>query len=482
MATVLNSVRLSTSRPLSFGRRFSRPAILLCTDIISLSLAVLGAFWYWSIVNPTIPRQHSGMYLAVILSVATFAFHDLYPGIGLNAVQQMRRICRSISFAYLILAGSMVLTKDLWANSRGGFFLSWILALALAPMGRWLANALLGSRTWWGIPVIILGAGETASLVIRNLEQHRILGYRPVLCLDDDARKHGDCEGVPVVGSLSEAGLFAEKHQIRCAIVAMPSMPQARLTANLRQWAKVIPHILVVPDLFGIGSVWVEPHDLGGVLSLEVKYELLNSLNRIVKRTVDVLISCLGIVITAPIIALAALWIKAVSPGPAFYRQKREGRGGEPIYILKLRTMYLDADSVLQRILEESPLARAEWNQFCKLTDDPRILPRVGRFLRRSSIDELPQLFNILRGDMSLVGPRPFPAYHNNRFDDDFKNLRLQVTPGLTGLWQITARSDGNLAVQAAQDTYYVRNWSLWLDLYILIRTARVIINAKGAY
>jgi Undecaprenyl-phosphate galactose phosphotransferase WbaP len=450
---------------------------------MSLCFAVLGAFWYWSIVNPTIPRKHSGMYLAIILTVATFAFHDLYPGIGLNAIQQMRRICRSIFFAYSILAGSMVLTKDWWANSRGGFFLSWILALALVPMGRWCVNSVLGSRTWWGTPVIILGAGETASLVIRNLEQHRILGYRPVLCLDDDEAKQADCcEGVPVVGRLSEAGHFAEQHQVRCAIVAMPSMPQARLMANLRHWSKAIPHILVVPDLFGIGSMWIQPHDLGGVLSLEVRYELLNSMNRIVKRTVDLFVSSIGIVLTAPIIAVAALWIKAVSPGPALYRQKREGRGGKPIYILKLRTMYPDADSVLQRVLEESPIAREQWNKFCKLSDDPRILPRVGRFLRVTSIDELPQLFNILRGDMSLVGPRPFPAYHNNRFDDDFRNLRLQVTPGLTGLWQITARSNGNLAVQASLDTYYVRNWSLWLDLYIVIRTARAVVSANGAY
>jgi Undecaprenyl-phosphate galactose phosphotransferase WbaP len=422
------------------------------------------------------------MYLAVGLSIAAFALHGLYPGIGLNAVQYMRRLSRSISFTYLLLAASMILMKDLWANSRGVFFLSWMLSLALAPTGRWLANYLFGTRTWWMTPVIILGAGKTARAVIRNLQENRVLAYHPALCLDDEPQKHGFCEGVPVVGSLINAKALAEQLQIRYAIVAMPGIPRDRLIIYLREWAKIFPHILVVPDLFGIGSLWVEPRDLGGILGLELKQQLLNPLNRVIKRTVYLLLAGVGIIIAAPIIALSALWIKAVSPGAAIYRQKREGRYGNPIYILKLRTMYPDADSMLQRLLEESPQVRAQWNQFCKLPDDPRILPGIGRFLRRTSLDELPQLINILRGDMSLVGPRPFPAYHNNRFEEDFRTLRLQVTPGLTGLWQIKARSDGNLDVQESLDSYYVRNWSLWLDIYILIRTVRVVINAHGAY
>jgi Undecaprenyl-phosphate galactose phosphotransferase WbaP len=422
------------------------------------------------------------MYLVVALSVAIFAFHGLYPGIGLNAVQHIRRLSRSITFAYLVLTASMILAKDRWANSRGVFFLSWMFALALVPTGRWLANYFLADRTWWRVQVVILGAGKTAHAVIRNLRENRVLAFHPALCLDDDPQKHGICEGVPVVGSLTKAKALAEQHQISYAIVAMPGIPRDRLIIYLREWAKIFPHILIVPDLFGVGSMWVSPHDLGGVLGLKLKNQLLNPLNRVIKRTVDLLVAGVGIIIAAPIIALSALWIKAVSPGAAFYRQKREGRDGNPIYILKLRTMYPDADSMLQRLLDESPQARAQWNQFCKLPDDPRILPGIGRFLRRASLDELPQIINILRGDMSLVGPRPFPAYHNNRFDEDFRKLRLQVTPGLTGLWQIKARSDGNLDVQESLDSYYVRNWSLWLDLYILIRTVRAVINTHGAY
>jgi Undecaprenyl-phosphate galactose phosphotransferase WbaP len=459
-----------------------RVATLIVTDIVSLSLAVLCAFSYWSIVNPTIPRHHSSMYLAVALCVASFAYHGLYPGIGLNAVQHMRLIFRGITSVYLLLTASMVLVKDWWANSRGGFFLSWILALALVPIGRWLANYLFAARTWWSAPIMILGAGNTARAVIRNLQENRVLAYQPILCLDDDPQKQGICEGVPVVGNLFKAKSLAVQHQIHYAIVAMPGMSRDRLLMHMRQWVQVFPHILIIPDLFGIGSLWVEPHDLGGILSLELQHKLLIPMNRVVKRAHDLLIGGICSIVAAPLIVVAALWIKAVSPGPAFYRQEREGRGGCPIHILKLRTMFPDAESMLERHLDENTEARAEWDQFCKLRNDPRILPGIGRFLRRTSLDELPQLLNILRGEMSLVGPRPFPSYHNNRFDEDFRTLRLQMTPGLTGLWQIGARSDGNLDVQASLDSYYVRNWSLWLDLYILFRTIRVVINAHGAY
>ena len=137
---------------------------------------------------------------------------------------------------------------------------------------------------------------------------------------------------------------------------------------------------------------------------------------------------------------------------------------------------------MLERHLAENPADRAEWDQFCKLKNDPRIIPGIGQLLRKTSLDELPQLWNILKGEMSLVGPRPFPAYHNSRFDPEFRTLRTQVRPGLTGMWQVSARSDGDLDVQESLDSYYIRNWSLWLDLYLLIRTARVVLTGAGAY
>jgi lipopolysaccharide/colanic/teichoic acid biosynthesis glycosyltransferase len=240
--------------------------------------------------------------------------------------------------------------------------------------------------------------------------------------------------------------------------------------------------IIVVPDLFGIQSLWITSRDLGGVLGLEVRKNLLVRSNRVLKRVLDYSIALPLAILTAPFVAICAAWIKILSPGPAFFRQQREGQDGKRITIQKLRTMYPDAERVLGEYLDEHPTEKALWSRFYKLKKDPRVLRGIGWFLRRYSLDELPQLWNVLKGDMSLVGPRPFPYYHLNSFPEGFRDLRRSVMPGVTGLWQVSERSDGDLQVQEAEDTYYIRNWSLWLDIYVLLRTVQTLLRPKGAY
>jgi lipopolysaccharide/colanic/teichoic acid biosynthesis glycosyltransferase len=171
-----------------------------------------------------------------------------------------------------------------------------------------------------------------------------------------------------------------------------------------------------------------------------------------------------------------------VSPGPVLFGQLRAGKNGRQFRMWKLRTMYPNAEARLSSYLTQNPSARAEWERHFKLRTDPRVLPAVGTFLRKTSIDELPQLWNVIRGDMSLVGPRPFPTYHLEHFTPSFQALRTHVAPGITGLWQTSARSNGDLRDQEFHDTFYIRNWSPWLDLYILSRTAYAVLTTKGAF
>ena len=183
-----------------------------------------------------------------------------------------------------------------------------------------------------------------------------------------------------------------------------------------------------------------------------------------------------------PLLLLAGAWIKLTSRGPAFYRQQREGFGGEALTVWKLRTMLVNGDSLLEDWFRAHPEDRDHWNLHFKLRRDPRVLPVIGRLLRRTSLDELPQLWSVLKGEMSLVGPRPLADYHTEHLSPEFRKLRTRVLPGLTGLWQISARSDGDLTVLEALDTYYIRNWSLWMDLYIVARTFAAVMSGRGAY
>ena len=199
------------------------------------------------------------------------------------------------------------------------------------------------------------------------------------------------------------------------------------------------------------------------------------------KRGLDLALVLLSAALFLPLIGLAALAIQLVDRGPAFYAQERRGLGGRRIRVWKLRTMYCDSAARLKHHLAANPAARAEWNRFFKLRHDPRVLPWIGGLLRRSSIDELPQLWNLLLGEMTLVGPRPLPDYHLAAFDGAFRHQRQTVVPGLTGLWQVAARSDGDAAIMRRLDGFYIANRSVGLDLRILLRTVAVVLTGHGA-
>jgi Undecaprenyl-phosphate galactose phosphotransferase WbaP len=326
--------------------------------------------------------------------------------------------------------------------------------------------------------VIVIGAREAGARLVSALHGNRRLGLVPVGFLDYDTALIGSTVGgLRVLGPVSSAEAYAR--DVKVAALALPEIagPQlAYLSAKLP-----FSQVIILPELSGMPTSSVSPRDLGGILGLEIKKNLLLPHNRVLKRVLDYLIAVPAFVLTLPLMLYLCLAIFAISPGSPFFAQTREGKFGRKIRVLKLRTMYRDAEVRLAQHLEADPALRVEWQRFFKLRRDPRILPYVGTFLRKSSLDEVPQLINVLRGDMSLVGPRPFPDYHLANFNLGFRELRRSVPPGLTGLWQVSARSDGDLEAQEALDSRYIRNWSLWLDVHILSRTVIVVLAARGA-
>jgi len=216
------------------------------------------------------------------------------------------------------------------------------------------------------------------------------------------------------------------------------------------------------------------------MLGLEVCQQAFVRERQWPKRVLDLALTLLGAVLVLPLIALMALWIKVDSPGPVFYAQERIGQDGKHFQAWKFRSMVQNADGILQRYLDDNPVLREEWERSHKLRNDPRIT-RAGGFLRRTSLDELPQLWNVLKGEMSLVGPRPIVEAEIPKYGNKF-SLYTKVKSGLTGMWQISGRSDTSYDERVQLDTFYVRNWSVWLDLYILFRTIEIVLLRKGAY
>jgi len=242
----------------------------------------------------------------------------------------------------------------------------------------------------------------------------------------------------------------------------------------------VFPHLVLIPDLVGFSSLWVSAKDLGGVLGLEVEQQLLRRRSVWLKQVMDLVLLAIFFPLWALLMAIGAVLVKLSSPGPIFFWQERLGLEGRIFRVCKFRTMYVDAEERLQEFLAQDPVMQEEYERYHKLKNDPRV-PPLGRWLRKWSLDELPQIWNVLRGEMSLIGPR---AYMPRELDDmeGLESIILRVRPGITGLWQVSGRNQLSFAERLRLDVYYVRNWSIWLDLYILVRTIGVVWRGKGAY
>ncbi len=459
------------------------PWVIFGADVVALeaafflgySVRLLLASWFTAEIGL---EQFLGVAAGILLLPAINYQIGLYPGYLLGPVERLRRRL----LATLAVFGGLVAWDSIIARgvlSRGVLLATFLFALVLPPVVEAAVRALLVKRKRWGLPVVVLGAGETGRALVRTLVNQPLLGLNPIAFLDNHpALWNQNVEDVPVVGPLGLATDFERRAE--AAIVALPDIGKedARTLLQELNFARLI----VIPDLAGVASMWVTARDLGGSLGFEIKKNLMMRRNHTLKMVMDRLIAFPLFVGSLPILLLAAAWIKLTSSGPAFYRQVRGGLGGERLAVWKLRTMHVNGDALLENWFSAHPEDREYWNLHFKLRRDPRILPAIGHWLRRTSLDELPQLWSVLKGEMSLVGPRPLPGYHLEKFSHEFRTLRMRVLPGLTGLWQVSARGDGDLKVQEALDTYYIRNWSPWLDLYIVARTVAAVIRGRGAY
>jgi Undecaprenyl-phosphate galactose phosphotransferase WbaP len=460
--------------------RLARAAVLGTSDLGALVFSGLAAYLLWAL---PMKQQSIGIYLGLApllsLFILGYAQAGLYPGFGLGPVETLRRLSYVTGFGFLVLAAFSFALKLDPLYSRATFAIAFGLSLGAVPISRALVSHVAGRWPWWNEPVVVIGTGERAARVIRSIQQAGHLGYRPVAVLASGPRVVGaDIEGVPVCGGLDDASAIAA----RGITVALVETDQRLDLATVDRLQKDFHRVVLLREYDDLPVEGIQIRNLGGLVGIEYTNNLLRHGNRVAKRALDLAIGLILLILATPVIAVAIALVKLLDGGPAFFTQRRSGLDGQPFDVPKIRTMRVNAEGQLEEHLSSDPALREEWEATYKLKEDPRLIPLVGRFFRRFSVDELPQLWTVVQGRMSLVGPRPFPDYHLTQFPAAFLELRRRVRPGITGLWQITVRSEGGIEKQQAYDTYYIRNWSVWLDIYVLSRTIAAVASGRGAY
>ncbi len=368
--------------------------------------------------------------------------------------------------------------------SRTIVVVMWIISIPLLPVVRGIAKKALMRLGFLKRRVLILGAGETGKLILKALRKEPNYGYEILGFVDDDPRKYGmKIDGVKVHRGIDRTNEYIKGCNIEDLFIAMPGAGKERLQGLINSLQHKVERILFVPDIFGIAVTGTNLQHFfhEEAFAFEMKNNLSNPLNIFIKRCFDIVVSVLMLPFLSVPMAFIAALIRLDSKGQAIFSQERIGKKGATFHCYKFRTMYEDAEERLTGLLDGDPDARRHWETHWKLNEDPRVT-RIGRFLRRTSLDELPQIFNVLKGQMSLVGPRPVTKDEIDLYYKDMAELCFCVLPGITGLWQVSGRSNTSYDYRISLDSWYVRNWNLWLDVVILLKTIRIVIRREGAY
>jgi lipopolysaccharide/colanic/teichoic acid biosynthesis glycosyltransferase len=364
--------------------------------------------------------------------------------------------------------------------------LAWPMAMLVTYGLRGMARSSLLARRCYGVPVVVVGNGESARRAIAELNATPEMGYVPVAVFTSELTAEHERDaiaGVPLVGRLEAASQYVFPYKVSHAVLAVGSGWEHEGNQLLaRRLAERYPSLQIFSGLPAHGHWLARVRPIGPYITIETHHARFSLRQRCLKRLMDLVIAGSVLLVSMPALLIVACLILIIDPGPIFFAQVRDGRGGKPIRIYKLRSMIAGAEAKLTHFLAENDDARAEYGRTLKLRNDPRIIPFVGRFIRRMSLDELPQLWSILKGDMSLVGPRVFLKQEVEMYSDEGRALRRDVRPGLTGFWQVEHRSESDLRMREVADSFYVANWSAWLDLWILLRTIRVVSTGAGAF
>jgi exopolysaccharide biosynthesis polyprenyl glycosylphosphotransferase len=373
-------------------------------------------------------------------------------------------------------------TDVMVGSTRSLVTFSWVAIIVLMSFERLIISTVQTFLYRHGIGLanlLVVGAGHPAKLAMQQIAASPHLGFRVVGFIHDLNTPPADFGRFKVLGTMRDVDAVIRANHVSEVIIALPSHQHAQIMGTVHRCERAGANFKLIPDIYEMSLSRIHVDEIEGVPLIGLRRSVTTEWERAVKRAMDVIGAGAVLLIGAPIWLLVALAIKLDSPGPVLYRQVRVGYRGELFNIIKFRSMYVNGDQILATVLAEE--ARRSSDKVYKDKNDPRVT-RVGRFLRKTSLDEIPQFLNVLKGDMSLVGPRPLQPVEREDDEGWWQATHVEMRPGLTGLWQIRGRSNITFDERILMDLYYIESWSIWLDLKILVRTIPALLFSRGAF
>ena len=371
--------------------------------------------------------------------------------------------------------------KEAGNTSRLFVLLTGIFAFCFIIFFRYIIKNILCRFDIFKIPILIIGGGKTAEVLINGIKDNYGETYKIIGILEDNDQSE-KLKEYPVLGGFQDVERTIKEKEIRNVVIAAPGLEQNKMISLVNRVQPLVHNLSIVPNLIDIPMSGIEAERFFNekIMLLRLKNNLASPLNKWLKYSFDFMCTLVGTILISPLLLLIAVGIYFDSPGPVIFKHTRIGKNGKPFGCYKFRTMCMDADKKLAELLDRDAAAKEEWERDFKLKDDPRVT-KIGKFLRKTSLDELPQIFNVLKGEMSLVGPRPVVEAELEKYGEYLDDY-LMVRPGITGMWQVNGRSNTTYEERVHMDSWYVRNWSIWIDIMLLWRTVKSVVKCEGAY
>ena len=461
--------------------------IVLIADYVAIVLGTLAAYYLRVNLQILPVSEHfkvDEIYVYGIVPIVFLSILLLNNAYSIVAPywDTMKNLFRSITIGVVVSIVLMYTGHVINDVSRLFVAFAYLFILFFIFSGRFIVGKILSKVGYLTIPVLLVGAGKTAELVKKSLDRMPIATYKIIGYVDDKPKSSTIANQYPCLGAFKDVETVIKETGVQTVLICAPGLESKKLVSLINRLQLLVKRVSFVPELFGLPTSNISARGMmeEQAVVLRVQNNLARKSNRIMKRIFDIVATVCGGILILPILAIVALLIYLDSPGPVVFGHKRVGQGGKEFPCYKFRSMVPNAQEALEVYLKENPAAREEWERDFKLKDDPRVT-RIGKFLRKTSLDELPQLWNVLVGDMSLVGPRPIVRDEIVKYGDYINDFYL-VPPGITGVWQVSGRSDTTYEERVLMDSWYVHNWSVWIDIVYLLKTVLAVVKSKGAY